>query len=170
MKLIVLCLTTLCLGFVSISKIEAEQEQKPSETKSLVALVTLLDGSKQEWEKIEFAYKDRTLPHLEYVAGAFGSMVIRDRVAPEPNVSIKAEYSEQLEFKHLVLTAKPEIEDRVIGTNCASTPCIEAGIRVKGLCRSSGQAKDCSAYLVPTRESKVTDKTTLIKEISFVLR
>lgn len=170
MKLIVLFLAALCFGFASVAMVENEQEQKPSQTKSLVALVTLLEGSKQEWGKIEFAYQDRTLPHLEYVAGAFGSMVINDRVAPEPNVSIKAEYSEQLEFKHLVLTAKPEIEDRVIGTNCASTPCIEAGIRVKGLCRSSGQAKDCSAYLVPARGSKVTDKTNFIKEISFVLR
>ena len=169
MKIVIPFLTALCFCFASA--VEAQQEQKqPSDTKSLVALLTLLDGSKQEWEKVEFVYEGRTLPHLEYVAGAFGSVVIKDRVTPESSVSIKAEYSEQLEFKNLILTAKPEIEDRVIGTNCASTPCIEAGIKVKGLCRVSGQARDCSAFLVPTRGSKVTDKTSFVKEISFVLR
>lgn len=171
MKNITLFLSVLCSCFVFVSGVEAQQQQtQPSETKSVVALVTLLDGSKQEWKKIEFVYQDRTLPHLEYVAGAFGSMVINDRVALDPSVSIKAEYSDQLEFRNLVLTAKPEIENRVIGTNCASTPCIESGIRVKGSCQVSGEAKDCSVYLIPARGSKVTNKANFIKDVNFVLR
>jgi len=170
-KTIIRFLTTLCFCLVLASGLEAQQQkEQAAETKPLIALVTLLDDSKQEWEKVEFIYKGRTLPHLEYVAGAFGGLVVTDRVKPEPRVSIKAEYSDQLEFEHLILTAKPEIGDKVIGTNCATPPCIEVGIRVKGQCRVSGQAKDCSAYLVPARGSKVTDKGNFVKEISFLAR
>ncbi|HEY3136532.1 MAG TPA: hypothetical protein VGL29_10940 [Blastocatellia bacterium] len=170
MRKTTLFLRVLCFCFVLVSPVEAQQQTQSSETKSVIALVTLLDGSTQEWKKVEFVYADRTLSHLEYVAGAFGSMVINDRVAPEPGVSIKAEYSDQLEFKDLVLTAKPEIDNRVIGTNCASTPCIEAGIRLKGSCQVSGEARDCSVYLIPARGSKVTNKANFIKDINFVLR
>ena len=187
MKNIILFLATFSICFVLIGIVEAQQDQT-SGTKSVIAVVTLLDGAQQEWEKVEFVYlSGKTLPYFKYGVGADqdghrrgtnliipdpdGVFLVIDRIDPQEGRSIKAEYSNEPKFKHLVLTAKPEIEGRVIGTDCRKTVgCVETGIRVKGLCRVAGQAKDCSAYLVPSNWHPVVDKTDFIREISFVAR
>jgi hypothetical protein len=171
MKAIILSLSVLCVFvFSSLAQTQQTPEQTPAANPP-VARVTLLDGSQQEWEQVEFVYASgKTVPRFEYVAGSFGSMVIADRVQPQPGVWIKAEYSNELKFKNLVLTAKPEIENRLIGTKCAGAECVEKGVRVRGTCRTAGQAKQCSAYLVPPSNGAVTDKADFISEISFVAR
>lgn len=72
MRTILLFLTILCICFLLVSSVEAQQQRgQASPLKSLRAIVTLLDGTQQEWEKIEFVYSSgKTLPYFKYGVGA----------------------------------------------------------------------------------------------------
>jgi hypothetical protein len=185
MKVVIPFLMASC--FYLTSAVEGQQQRRPtSQATSVIAQVTFLDGSHQEWEKVEFGYSGgTTLPYFKYGADATRwagrvtgkdlsldqkTGVITDRVLPEAGVSIKADYSTDLRFKNLVLTARPEVEGRIIGTKCDTGLCVEKPVRVKGLWRMDGQTKDRSAYLVPADQQSVTDKADFIRAISFVAR
>lgn len=185
MKVVMFVFTALC--FCLASAVEGQQERKPpSQGTSVIAQVTLLDGSQQEWEKVEFVYAGGTaLPYFKYAGDAMHwagrvtgkdlsldqkTGVITDRVLPQAGVSIKADYSTDLRFKNLVLTARPEVEGRIVGTKCDTGLCVEKPVRVKGVWRMDGKTKDRSASLVPAGEQSVTDKADVIRAISFVAR
>ncbi len=156
---------------------KVQQEKQASESESPAATVTFLDGSTQRWENLQFIYeweRDYTDDHHPQVSPRFLYLAnsrfgVYDRIKPRLGYRIEAVYSDQLKFKHIVLTAKPIIEGRVIETRCEhDAPCIYAkAIRIKGACDVGGQQKECSATLMPLTDRIITDKAGFVKEIAF---
>lgn len=156
----------------------AQPQKQESEAESTQATVTFSDGSTQQWVNLEFIYEwernytddhhPQSSPRFLYLANSrFG---VYDRVKPRPGYRIEAVYSDQLRFKHILLTAKPIVEGRIIETRCeGDAPCLYAkGIRIKGICNGAEPRKECSATLVPSSDLAITDKAGVVREIAFV--